>query len=105
MKFWHHTLFHIGRKLQGDSRGLYFMQDGAGPHWANKIKGFLEKSEIQIVSWPSSSPDLNLIENVWRMLKQRLGKQFRKDILADKLRRSSCGQPRKRMGAYSTDGA
>jgi len=66
------------KKLQGDTRGLYFMQDGAGPHRATKIKGFLEKSEIQILSWPSSSPDLNPIENVWRMLKQRLGKRFRK---------------------------
>ena len=65
------------KKLQGDAHGLYFMQDGAGPHRAKKIKGFLEKSGIRILSWPASSPDLNPIENVWRILKQRLGKRFR----------------------------
>ena len=53
------------------------MQDGAGPHQAKKIKGFLEKSGIRILSWPTSLPDLNPIDNVWCMLQQRLGKRFR----------------------------
>ncbi|KAF2195764.1 hypothetical protein K469DRAFT_699386, partial [Zopfia rhizophila CBS 207.26] len=30
------------------------------------------------MEWPSRSPDLNPIENVWRLLKARIGRRFPK---------------------------
>jgi transposase len=30
------------------------------------------------MEWPTNSPDLNLIENVWRLLKYRIGQRFSK---------------------------
>ena len=36
------------------------------------------------MEWPANSPDLNPIENVWRILKYRIGKRFPKTL--DELR-------------------
>ena len=33
-----------------------------------------EKKNIDRIAWPSNSPDMNPIENVWNILKNRLGK-------------------------------
>ena len=57
--------------------GLYFMQDGAGPHASKKTFRFLQRNRIQLQPWPGNSPDLNPIENAWHLLKARLRKRFR----------------------------
>ena len=33
-----------------------------------------KKKNIDRIAWPSNSPDMNPIENVWNILKNRLGK-------------------------------
>ena len=42
-------------------------------------KGFFSDNNIAILPWPSKSPDVNPIENVWGLLSRRVyaeGKQF-----------------------------
>jgi hypothetical protein len=43
---------------------LYFMQDNAPIHMANKVKKWFEDNGIDTSDWPPYSPDLNPIEHV-----------------------------------------
>ncbi|GFS74846.1 transposable element Tc3 transposase [Trichonephila clavipes] len=48
------------------------MDDNAPCHRAVLIDDFLEMENIQRMSWPANSPDLNPIEHVWDMLGRQI---------------------------------
>ena len=54
---------------------LLFQHDNASPHRDSEAKKFLKDNHIGILTWPSYSPDLSPIENIWGYIKAELFKK------------------------------
>ena len=75
LQIWQEILLQemlLGEKLQ---------QDNAPAHNSILSKTWFSENELEILeNWPPNSPDINIIENVWNLLKKRVFQRLPQNI-------------------------
>ncbi len=82
------------------AKSIRVILDNARYHYSRLVKEFLKNSKIQLIFLPSYSPNLNLIERVWKFFKKKvLYNTYYKDISAF---REACIQFFRNIGDHYT---
>jgi len=53
-----------------------FVQDNDPKHTSKLAKEFFNENNIEVLPWPAQSPDCNPIENLWGIIKYKIGKKI-----------------------------
>jgi len=59
-------------------KDFWLQEDNSPVHKSAKVKEFMKASEINILPWPAKSPDLNIGEDIWKLISDQVydGPQF-----------------------------
>ena len=66
-------------------KNLIFQHDNDPKHRSKVVQKYLHNTNVVLLDWPSQSPDLNPIENVWKHLKDKLAESYEKASSLDHL--------------------
>ena len=61
-----HTVVPMCRLNYDDN--YWFQQDNCKVHTAKIVKEWMSKNKINLLEWPVRSPDLNPVENIWKVI-------------------------------------
>ena len=65
---------------------IIFQQDLAPAHAAKSTKDWFAEKQLEVLAWPANSPDLNVIENLWAIVKRKI--RVRKPTTLDQLKQN-----------------
>ena len=57
-----------------------FQQDNDPKYMSRLAKSYLESNVPEVIDWPSNSPDLNPVENLWNQVKRNVEKRNPKNL-------------------------
>ncbi|GFW27041.1 uncharacterized protein TNCV_92671 [Trichonephila clavipes] len=63
----------------------FFQQDDARPHVGKTVQDFCSAQHMQLLPWPTNSPNISPIEHVWGLVGQRLVRDPRPAALKDEI--------------------
>ena len=59
---------------------VVFIQDNAPCHAWKSVKTFLSEEDVTVMEWLAQSPDMNPIENVWKLLNERAKEKNQRNV-------------------------
>src|SRR5450432_939737 len=54
---------------------VVMQEDNAPWHTTKIVQNYLNRQKVKRLRWPAQSPDLSLIENLWKQIKVLIGKR------------------------------